>query len=80
MRAYPSEKLRALVTFTKVDLACIRVWSDNSLTIGCTDWIEYYVMKRKRTNGHLLGRQGGFYIYVNQIEVPRISITEPCEE
>lgn len=80
MRFFPNERLKALATFARVDLGCIQVWSDDSLTIGSTDRIEYYVTKRKRTNGHLLGRQDGFYIYVNQIEIPGISIIEPCEE
>jgi hypothetical protein len=76
MKFYPNEKLEALASFAKVDLAYIHVWSDNSLTIGCADWIEYYVTKRKRTKGHLLGRRDGFFIYVNQIEIPRKPITE----
>ncbi|SFM25501.1 hypothetical protein SAMN03159341_12270 [Paenibacillus sp. 1_12] len=76
MRFFPNEKLEALATFATVDLTSIRVWSDNSMTIGSSDWIEYYVTKRKRTNGHLLGRQDGFYIYVNHIEIPGKPIIE----
>jgi hypothetical protein len=69
MKDYPIERLEILAKFVKVDLASLMIWSDQSITIGCKDWVEYCVTKRKRKSGHLLGRQDGFYIYVNQIEL-----------
>lgn len=63
MNVYEGDKLVALSEFLSIAVSDIHVWSDNSLTIGSEDQVEYYVTKGKRKHDEFIGRQSGYNIY-----------------
>lgn len=65
-KVYPQENIDALGNFLGVDPFNIHVWSDDSLTIGDQDWIEYYVTDGTMEDFRLIGTPNGFNIYTNR--------------
>jgi hypothetical protein len=63
MRWYPFKKLNILATFLDIDINSIQVWSDDSLTVGSNDSIEYRVTKARRKHDKLIGSGLGYKIY-----------------
>ncbi|GED33521.1 hypothetical protein P9G84_10275 [Brevibacillus centrosporus] len=63
MKIYDGDKLEALAAFLKIDVDDLQVWSDDSVTVGGSTSIEYYVRKRKRGNREYLGMSKGYHIY-----------------
>lgn len=63
MNIYPEENLEALAKFLNIEVTDIHVWSDESLTIGDQDNIEYYVTVDRCTDHEFMGNQDGFNIY-----------------
>lgn len=63
MDVYPWENQEALAKFLGVEITEIHVWSDDSLTIGDQDNIEYYVTDDTMEDFELVGNQDGFNVY-----------------
>jgi hypothetical protein len=63
LKVYAEIKLDILSSFLSINKEEIQVWSDNSLTIGLNESIEYYVTKGKRKYDKHIGSGLGYKIY-----------------
>lgn len=63
LKVYDGDKIDALCEHIGVDPDMLHIWSDNSITIGDNDRVEYYVTKGTRKYDELIGKQNGFNIY-----------------
>jgi hypothetical protein len=63
LKSYAGIKLDILSSFLSINKEEIKVWSDNSLTIGLNESIEYYATKGKRKYDDLIGTKSGYRIY-----------------
>lgn len=62
LRFYPESKLEALAKHLNVDANELRAWSDDSVTVGNNDNVEYYVSKRTLQREQI-GTQDGYKIF-----------------
>ena len=70
MNFYDADKLHALCNVLNVVEKDLHVWSDDSVTVGANDTVEYYVVEDSSENDfdaypHLVGTSNMFLVYSN---------------